>query len=70
MKKKLNIIAREEKELGVCSSIGLGMINIRRKKKIRLLLLIVIHAGRSRRCARVEAHRRVVAHRMEMVHRA
>jgi hypothetical protein len=46
------------------------MINIRRTKKRWLLLLIVIHAGRSRLCAGAEAHRRGVAQRMEMVHRA
>jgi hypothetical protein len=46
------------------------MINIHRTEKRWFLLLIVIHAGRSRLCAGVEAHRRGVVHRMEMVHRA
>jgi hypothetical protein len=46
------------------------MINICRTKKRWLLLLIVIHAGRSMLCTAAEAHRRGIAHRMEMVHRA
>jgi hypothetical protein len=46
------------------------MINICRTKKRWLLLLRVIHAGRSMLCAGAEMHRRGIAHRMEMVHRA
>jgi hypothetical protein len=33
-------------------------------------LLRVIHAGRSMLCAAAEMHRRGIAHRMEMLHRA
>jgi hypothetical protein len=46
------------------------MINIRRTEKRWLLLLRVIHAGRSMLCAGAEAHRRGVVHRREMLHRA
>jgi hypothetical protein len=61
MKKRLIIIAREDKELSVLSSRGLGMINIHIPKKIWFLLLIVIHAGRSRLCAGAEVHIRGIA---------
>jgi hypothetical protein len=46
------------------------MINIRRTEKRWLLLLRVIHAGRSMLCAAAEMHRRGIAHRMEIIHRA
>jgi hypothetical protein len=46
------------------------MINIHRKKKIWLLLLSVIHVGRIMLCAGDEMHRRCIAHRMEIRHRA
>jgi hypothetical protein len=45
------------------------MINICRTKKIWLLLLRVIHAGRSMLCTTAETHRRGIAHRMDMAHR-
>jgi hypothetical protein len=46
------------------------MINIHRTEKRWLLMLRVIHVGRSMLCAGAEVHRRGVAHRMEMLHRA
>jgi hypothetical protein len=62
MKNKLRMITREDEELSVCPGRGLGMINMHRTKKRWLLLLRVIHAGRSMLCARDEMHRRGVAH--------
>jgi hypothetical protein len=58
MKNRLKMIAREDEELSAC----LGMINMHRTKKRGLILLRVIHAGRSMLCARDEMHRRGVAH--------
>ena len=49
---------------------GLGMINIRRTEKRGLLMLRVIHAIRSMLCAAAEMHRRGIAHKMDMVHKA
>jgi hypothetical protein len=46
------------------------MINIRRIEKRWFLLLIVIHADRSRLCSGAEAHKRGIAQRMAMVHKA
>jgi hypothetical protein len=62
MKNKLRMIAREDEELSVCPDRGLGMINMRRTEKRLLLLLRVIHAGRSMLCARAETNRRGIAH--------
>jgi hypothetical protein len=70
MKNRLRMIAREDEELSVCPGRGLGMINMHRTEKRWLLLLSVIHASRSRLCAAAEMHRRVIAHRMDMAHRA
>jgi hypothetical protein len=69
MKNILRMIAREDEELSVFPSRGLGMINMCRTKKRWLLLLSVIHASRSRLCATTEMHRRGIAHRMDMAHR-
>jgi hypothetical protein len=62
MKNRLRMIAREDEELSVCPGRGLGMINMCRTEKRWLLLLRVIHVGRSMLCARDEMHRRGVVH--------
>jgi hypothetical protein len=49
---------REGEELSVCPGRGLGMINMRRTEKRWLLLLSVIHAGRSMQCAGDEAQKK------------
>jgi hypothetical protein len=46
------------------------MINIRRTEKIGLLLLKVFCASKRIVCTGAEMHRRGIAHRMDMVHRA
>jgi hypothetical protein len=69
MKNRLRMIAREDEDLSVCPRRGLGMVNMCRTEKRWLLLLSVIHVGRSMLCAGVETHRRVIAHRMETIHR-
>ena len=69
MKNKLNIIAREDEELGVQYDRGLGTINLRRTKKRWLLLLRVIYVGRRMLCTVAETHRRGIALRMDMAHR-
>jgi hypothetical protein len=62
MKNILRMIAREDEELSVFPAKLLDMINTHRTKKIWLLLLRVIHVGRSMLCARAKKNRRGVAH--------
>jgi hypothetical protein len=45
------------------------MINIYRTKKIWLLLLRFIHAGRSMLCIEAKTQKRGIAHRIDMAHR-
>jgi hypothetical protein len=47
MKNRLSVITRGDEELGVLSGRGLGIINIRRTEKRRLLLLRVISHGKN-----------------------
>jgi hypothetical protein len=70
MTNRLSITTKEDDELHVGSRRGIGIIKRRRTKKTCGLLLSVFDAGRSMLCARVEAHRRGVVHRMERRHRA
>jgi hypothetical protein len=56
MNKRLKMIAREDKELSVCLGKGLGMINMLKIEKRWLLLLSVIHAGRSMLCGGDETY--------------
>jgi hypothetical protein len=70
MTNRLRVTAKEDDELHGWSSRGLVMINICRTEKRWLLLLNVIHASRSGFCATDEIHRRFIAHRRDMEHRA